>query len=75
MARQTKNPIVILALSPAATATALDITPERVREAIASGALIVRCIGPKRRIAVFGEGGIHAWFESWPVALSRQRKT
>jgi hypothetical protein len=34
MGRKTKNPIVLLALSPAATATALAIRPDEVKEAI-----------------------------------------
>lgn len=65
MPRVTKNPQVYLALSPAAVATALDIRADEVASAIAEGKLIVRQIGIKRRIAVFGEGGVQEWFESW----------
>jgi hypothetical protein len=66
------SPSDVLALSPAQTAAALGIRPERVADAIRSGELVVRTIGPKRRIAVHGAGGIQAWFESWPVATERK---
>jgi hypothetical protein len=67
MPRHQKNPLVFLALSPAATATALGVNYGRViAPAIASGALIVRQCGAKRRIAVFGDGGIQQYFESLP---------
>ena len=67
-------PEIFLALSPRQTASALGVDYRRVNEAIAAGLLIVRSIGLKRRIAVFGEGGIQAWFDSWPVAEQRKRK-
>jgi hypothetical protein len=66
MPRASTRPEIMLALSQSATARALGIRPERVRDAIDAGELIVRQLGAKRRIAVFGEGGIQKWFESWP---------
>lgn len=74
MPRVTKNPIVYLALSPAAVATAIGVRPEVVKDAIAEGKLIVRRIGVKRRIAVFGDGGVQQWFESWPQVFKPKRK-
>jgi hypothetical protein len=71
MPRATKNPIVFLALSPAAVATSLCIQPREVYAAIAEGKLIVRQRGVKRRIGVFGPGGVQEWFESWPQAKTR----
>ena len=71
MPRQTKNPKVILALSPAATATALGIRLERVAAAISSGALTVHALGLKRRILV---REIEAWVSTWPVAVKRKTR-
>jgi hypothetical protein len=62
----------ILALSPAATARALGVRTERVKEAIRDRKLIVRKLGMKHRIAVFGKGGIQEWFESWPEVTPRE---
>jgi hypothetical protein len=69
---KSKNPVLILALSPDAAANSLGIRPEKVAQAIDSGALIVRTCGVKRRIAVFGTGGIQEWFESWPQAKRKR---
>jgi hypothetical protein len=66
MPRVTQRPVVFLALSPAAVGTALGIRADEVRDAINSGALIVRQLGVKRRVAIFGTGGVQEWFESWP---------
>lgn len=63
MPRNTTLPEAILALSPSATARALGIRPERVREAIDEGHLVVRQIGVRKRIAV---SEIMTWFESFP---------
>ena len=73
MPRNTTMPEAILALSPSAAARALGIRPERVTEAIDQGQLTVRQLGVRKRIAVFGPGGIQEWFESWPVAKRRVR--
>jgi hypothetical protein len=74
MPRTTKNPQVFLALSPAAVATALGIRPDEVADAINDGKLIVRRMGIKRRVAVFGTGGVQQWFESWPKVVKPKRK-
>jgi hypothetical protein len=74
MPRATKNPQIFLALSPAAVATALGIRADEVAAAINSGKLIVRQMGIKRRIAVFGEGGVQEWFESWPRIKSKKER-
>ncbi len=66
-------PSEVLALSPAQTAASLGIRPERVAEAIRAGDLVVRMIGPKRRISVNGAGGIQAWFETWPAVPPMKR--
>jgi hypothetical protein len=71
MPRNTTAPVIHLALSPSATARALGIRDERVSEAIDAGHLIVRQLGTKRRIAVFGPGGIQEWFLSWPRAARK----
>jgi hypothetical protein len=68
MPRNTTRPEIMLALSQSATARALGIRPERVRDALDAGQLVARQLGAKIRIPVFGERGIQAWFDSWPVA-------
>jgi hypothetical protein len=55
MPRQAKNPVVYLALSPAATATALGIEPRHVYDAIDDDELPVFIKGIKRRILEIGE--------------------
>jgi hypothetical protein len=71
MPRATSANVILLALSPIQTARALGIRPERVNEAIDAGHLIVRQLGTKRRIAVFGPDGIQEWFLSWPRAARK----
>ncbi len=66
-------PEIYLALSPRQAASALGISYPRVAAAIAEGSLVVRAMGPKRRIAVFGEAGIQEWFLSWPQAKRKTR--
>lgn len=68
MPRATKNPIVILALSPAATATALGIRPDQVAKAIADKLLRVRRIGVRTRILT---SDIEKWVLSWPEPTKR----
>jgi len=63
-------PEVFLALSPRQTASALGVHYNRVAEAIADGALVVRCSGSKRRIST---AEIAKWFETWPVAPSKRK--
>jgi hypothetical protein len=67
MPRNSTRPEAILALSPSATARALGIRSERVADALDQGLLVARQSGVRKRIAVFGKGGIQEWFESWPV--------
>jgi hypothetical protein len=71
MPRVTKNPVVLLALSPAATATALCIQPSQVYDAIEKGKLQIFQIGIKRRILV---SDIEAWVRSWPKPARKKRK-
>ena len=71
MPRVTKNPIVLLALSPAATATALGIRADEVAAGIASGALPVYVRGLKRRILV---SDVEAFVRSWPKPTKRKYK-
>jgi len=70
--RTTTLPIVKLLLSPSQTAIACGVSAERVRDGINSGTLTVRKLGMKHRIAVFGDGGIQKWFESWPEVEKRK---
>ena len=73
MPRPTKHPAVFLALSPAATATALGISPAQIAAAIAAGDLIVRACGTKRRILV---ADIEHWVRrSWKPAKQPKRKS
>jgi hypothetical protein len=69
MPRATKNPIVYLALSPAATATALGIKASEVADAIDSDALPVFVKGVRRRILV---SHIERWVLSWPQPAKRK---
>jgi hypothetical protein len=69
MPRATKTPVVYLALSPAATATALGIQPRQVYDAIENGDLPVFLIGIKRRILV---SHIERWVLSWPQPTKRR---
>ena len=71
MPRVTKHPVVFLALSPAATATALGILPQEVSDAIADGELPVFVKGIRRRILV---SHIERWVLSWPQAPKRKSK-
>ena len=70
MPRQTKTPVVFLALSPAATATALGIEPRKVYTAIDDGALPVFINGVKRRILV---SHIERWVLSWPQLKTKRK--
>lgn len=72
MPRRTM-PTVILALSPTEAARAFGIQTWRVRDAINAGVLIVREIGPHRRIAIAGDGGLQNWIETWPQAVTKKR--
>jgi hypothetical protein len=71
MPRVTKSPVVYLALSPAATATALGVRPEVIKKAIESGALKVYRSGTKSRCLV---SDIEALVRSWPAPVSKKRK-
>jgi hypothetical protein len=75
MIKHPHTPKILLALAPNQIAEGLQISRRHVAKAIADGSLTVRCIGTKRRVAVFGEGGIQNWVESWPVATTRKRKS
>jgi hypothetical protein len=73
MPRTPTRPVeIMLALSPQDTARSLGIRAEKVRDAIRDRKLIVRKLGMKRRIAVFGDGGIQQWFQSWPEVTQKE---
>jgi excisionase family DNA binding protein len=63
MPRVTKNPVVYLALSPAAVATALGIRADEVADAINNGLLPLFMMGIKRRILV---ADVERWVRTWP---------
>jgi hypothetical protein len=61
MPRQTKSPIMLLALSPAGVATALGIRPDEVADAIRAGLLPVYVQGIKRRVLC---SDVEAWVKT-----------
>jgi hypothetical protein len=71
MPRVTKHPDVFLALSPAATATALGIRPDEVADAIDDGSLPVFVKGIKRRILT---ADIEQWVRSWPQIKPKKER-
>ena len=71
MSRVTQRPVVILALTASATATALGIKPAAVFAAIEDGTLPVYQIGAKRRILT---SDIEAWVRSWTRKYTKRRK-
>jgi hypothetical protein len=71
MPRATKNPIVFLALSPAAVATALSIAPRKVYEAIESEVLPVFVNGLSRRCLV---SDVETWVRSWPQIKPKRKR-
>jgi hypothetical protein len=60
---------MLLALSPAATATALGIRPDQVAQAVRDGLLPVHRIGAKTKIWV---GDIEKWFRSFPAPAAKR---
>src|SRR4051794_13596398 len=71
VARRTKHPVVYLALSPAAVATAIGVDPRVVSAAIADGELKVFQRGKARRILC---AHVEQWILSWPEAAPYKRK-
>jgi hypothetical protein len=72
MPRITKNPVVFLALSPAALATALGISTKQVADAILLGYLPVHALGTKRRIWI---ADAEKWFRThWRIAPTPQHR-
>jgi excisionase family DNA binding protein len=72
MPRARKTPLeVYLALSPASVAAAIDVHPDRVREAINAGSLPVHRIGTKSRVLC---RDVEAWVRSFPAPTKRKRK-
>jgi hypothetical protein len=75
MPRNSTKPEIILALSISASARALSCRPERVRNALIMGDLVARQVGNKKLISVFERpGGLQAWFESWPIAVTKPKQ-
>jgi hypothetical protein len=72
MPRNTTPPKVVLALSRSQTSFALGVPVDRINDAVDRGELIVRIVGRKARIAVFGPGGIQEWFLSCPEQKKRK---
>ncbi|MGB9118795.1 helix-turn-helix domain-containing protein [Bradyrhizobium sp.] len=70
MSRVTQNPVVYLALSPSAVATALGIRADEVANAINDGLLPVFVMGIKRRVLC---SDIERWVRSWPKAVAKKR--
>ena len=71
MSRKTKHPIVYVCLSPSALATAMDIAPRIIYQAIALGHLEVRQLPETvaRRIWI---GDAEKWFRTyWLKAIPR----
>ena len=71
MPRVTKHPVVFVALSPAACATALGILPQEIADAIESGDLPVFVKGIRRRILV---SHLERWVLTWPQPPKRKRR-
>ena len=71
MPRQPKQPIVYLSLSPAASAVALNVRPERIADAIADGVLPAYTLGVRRFILV---ADLEAWVRTWKRVMPRKRK-
>ncbi|SDI54226.1 MULTISPECIES: helix-turn-helix domain-containing protein [Bradyrhizobium] len=69
MPRVATRPEVYLALSPAATATALGISYSHVRDAINEGVLPVYVVGVKHRIHV---SDIERFLRSFPSPAKRK---
>lgn len=65
MPRQTKRPILYLALSPAALACAMTIPTRKIYEAILLGHLPVHQHGLQRRIWI---ADAEKWFRTWQRA-------
>jgi hypothetical protein len=72
MPRKTKHPIVYLALSPAALATAVSVAPAVVHAAILAGELQVYTRGLARRILV---SDAETWIRSqWARGVPKQKR-
>jgi hypothetical protein len=72
MPRKTKQPVVYLALSPAALATACQIAPAVVAAAILNGELQVYTRGVARRILV---SDAETWIRSqWKRGVPRKQR-
>jgi plasmid maintenance system antidote protein VapI len=65
---------IMLALSPTEAARALGIRAERINEAVRDRKLIVRRIGIRHKIAVFGAGGLQEWFSSLPIVEPKPKR-
>jgi hypothetical protein len=71
MPRVATRPVCYLALSPNASAVALGIRPEQIREAIDAKLLPVHRIGAKTKILVTD---LENWVRSWPAPKSKKRR-
>jgi hypothetical protein len=69
--RVSKNPEMLLALSPNAVATALGIRNEQVQAFVNSGALPVYRCGTKSKILI---ADVETLVRSWPQTTKRRKR-
>ena len=75
MPRNSSKPEIVLCLSVSGAARAMGLRAEHIREAILMGHLDCRSHDPsRRRVPVFGPGGLQEWFATWPRYIPKPRK-
>lgn len=65
--------VVHLALTQSQAARAFGVRPERIRDAVDAGLLVCRQLpgSSYQKIPVFGDHGLQAWFDNWPLAIRK----
>jgi hypothetical protein len=71
---RAQRPEIYLALSIGSACASLAVPRSAVMAAIDAGLLEVRQLGNRKRISVFGQRGLQAWFETWPLATQSPAK-
>ena len=71
MPRNTTPPKIVLALTASGASRAMSLPTRIINEAIDDGALVLRRVGCRRLIPVFGEGGLQEWFQTFPRVQRR----